>query len=85
MGVDHAKESLLPPEFDYESQALLYLPERMPDVRDPGSVRALFAKIKEVFGRLDLVFNNAGISDPAVPLEDEDDDEDEYEKARVGT
>jgi len=40
------------------------------DVRDPGSVRALFAKIKEVFGRLDLVFNNAGISDPAVPLEE---------------
>jgi NAD(P)-dependent dehydrogenase (short-subunit alcohol dehydrogenase family) len=40
------------------------------DVRDPGSVRALFAKTKEVFGRLDLVFNNAGISDPAVPLEE---------------
>jgi NAD(P)-dependent dehydrogenase (short-subunit alcohol dehydrogenase family) len=40
------------------------------DVRDPGSVSALFAKIKEVFGRLDLVFNNAGISDPAVPLEE---------------
>ena len=40
------------------------------DVRDPGSVRVLFAKIKEVFGRLDLVFNNAGISDPAVPLEE---------------
>jgi NAD(P)-dependent dehydrogenase (short-subunit alcohol dehydrogenase family) len=39
-------------------------------VRDPGSVRALFAKTKEVFGRLDLVFNNAGISDPAVPLEE---------------
>jgi ATP-dependent DNA helicase DinG len=36
MGVDHAKESQLPPEFDYEQQALLYLPERMPDVRDPG-------------------------------------------------
>jgi ATP-dependent DNA helicase DinG len=36
MGVDHAKESLLPPEFDYEQQALLYLPQRMPDVRDPG-------------------------------------------------
>jgi ATP-dependent DNA helicase DinG len=34
MGVDHAKESLLPPEFDYEQQALLYLPQRMPDVRD---------------------------------------------------
>lgn len=36
MGLDHAKESLLPPEFDYQEQALLYLPQRMPDVRDPG-------------------------------------------------
>jgi NAD(P)-dependent dehydrogenase (short-subunit alcohol dehydrogenase family) len=40
------------------------------DVRDPVSVRALFAKTSEVFGRLDLLFNNAGISDPAVPLEE---------------
>jgi ATP-dependent DNA helicase DinG len=36
MGLDHAKEAQLPPEFDYERQALLYLPQRMPDVRDPG-------------------------------------------------
>jgi len=36
MGLDHAKESALPPEFDYEEQALLYLPQRMPDVRDGG-------------------------------------------------
>jgi ATP-dependent DNA helicase DinG len=36
MGVDHARESLLPPEFDYEEQALLYLPQRLPDVRDAG-------------------------------------------------
>jgi ATP-dependent DNA helicase DinG len=36
MGVDHAKECQLPPEFDYQHQALLYLPERMPDVRDAG-------------------------------------------------
>jgi NAD(P)-dependent dehydrogenase (short-subunit alcohol dehydrogenase family) len=40
------------------------------DVRDPGSVRALFEKTREAFGRLDLLFNNAGISDPAVPLEE---------------
>jgi len=40
------------------------------DVRDPVSVRALFGKTKEVFGRLDLLFNNAGISAPAVPLEE---------------
>ncbi len=36
MGMDHAKEIQLPPEFDYQQQALLYLPQRMPDVRDPG-------------------------------------------------
>jgi len=40
------------------------------DVRDLGSVRVLFAKTKDAFGRLDLLFNNAGISPPAVPLED---------------
>lgn len=34
LGLDHAKERSLPPEFDYPSQALLYLPQRMPDVRD---------------------------------------------------
>jgi NAD(P)-dependent dehydrogenase (short-subunit alcohol dehydrogenase family) len=40
------------------------------DVTDPASVRALFAKTKEAFGRLDLLFNNAGIGAPAVPLEE---------------
>ena len=40
------------------------------DVSDPASVRALFAKTKEAFGRLDLLFNNAGINAPGVPLED---------------
>ena len=40
------------------------------DVSDPSSVRELFAKTKETFGRLDLLFNNAGISGRAVPLED---------------
>src|SRR5512144_1697633 len=42
------------------------------DVRDPDSVAALFAEIEERFGRLDLLFNNAGINAPAVPLEDLD-------------
>jgi ATP-dependent DNA helicase DinG len=36
LGVDHAKERTLPPEFDYPKQAMLYLPRKMPDVRDPG-------------------------------------------------
>jgi len=40
------------------------------DVTDPGSVHELFAKTKDAFGRLDLLFNNAGISGRAVPLED---------------
>jgi NAD(P)-dependent dehydrogenase (short-subunit alcohol dehydrogenase family) len=40
------------------------------DVTDPASVQALFAKTKAVFGRLDLLFNNAGISAPPVPLEE---------------
>jgi NAD(P)-dependent dehydrogenase (short-subunit alcohol dehydrogenase family) len=39
-------------------------------VRDPGAVRALFAATRQRFGRLDLLFNNAGISAPSVPLED---------------
>lgn len=40
------------------------------DVSDPASVRALFAKTKETFGRLDLLFNNAGVGAPPILLED---------------
>jgi NAD(P)-dependent dehydrogenase (short-subunit alcohol dehydrogenase family) len=40
------------------------------DVGDPASVRALFARTKETFGRLDLLFNNAGTGAPALPLEE---------------
>ena len=40
------------------------------DVSEHASVRALFAETKKVFGRLDLLFNNAGTSAPAIPLED---------------
>jgi len=40
------------------------------DVRDAASVKALFAKTRETFGRLDLLFNNAGMGTPAMPLED---------------
>jgi NAD(P)-dependent dehydrogenase (short-subunit alcohol dehydrogenase family) len=40
------------------------------DVTDPASVRALFARTAEAFGRLDLLFNNAGTGAPAVPLEE---------------
>jgi NAD(P)-dependent dehydrogenase (short-subunit alcohol dehydrogenase family) len=40
------------------------------DVADPGSVKALFAQTVKEFGRLDLLFNNAGTGAPPVPLED---------------
>ena len=38
------------------------------DVSDASSVKALFAKTHETFGRLDLLFNNAGTNVPAIPL-----------------
>ena len=40
------------------------------DVALPDSVQALFDQTKEAFGRLDVLFNNAGVGAPAVPLED---------------
>lgn len=40
------------------------------DVSDPASVRALFEQTKAAFGRLDVLFNNAGMSAPGVPLEE---------------
>jgi NAD(P)-dependent dehydrogenase (short-subunit alcohol dehydrogenase family) len=40
------------------------------DVREAPAIRALFAKTKEAFGRLDLLFNNAGVSMRGMPLED---------------
>ena len=40
------------------------------DITKPDAVGALFDRTKEVFGRLDVLFNNAGMSAPAVPMED---------------
>ncbi len=40
------------------------------DVADPDAVRALFAATRQRFGRLDLLFNNAGTGAPPVPMED---------------
>jgi hypothetical protein len=40
------------------------------DVSQPDAVQSLFAKTKEAFGRLDLLFNNAGMGAPGVPMED---------------
>jgi len=47
--------------------AMLVVPA---DVGKPEQVRALFAAVKEKFGRLDLMFNNAGRAAPGVPMED---------------
>jgi NAD(P)-dependent dehydrogenase (short-subunit alcohol dehydrogenase family) len=40
------------------------------DVTDPAAVRNLFERTRAAFGRVDLLFNNAGVGTPAVPLED---------------
>jgi NAD(P)-dependent dehydrogenase (short-subunit alcohol dehydrogenase family) len=40
------------------------------DVGKPESVKALFAKVKQTYGRLDVLFNNAGGGAPAMPIED---------------
>jgi NAD(P)-dependent dehydrogenase (short-subunit alcohol dehydrogenase family) len=40
------------------------------DVTDAVSVRQLFERVRTDFGRLDVLFNNAGVSAPGVPLED---------------
>lgn len=49
------------------SQKTLVVPT---DVSNPDSVNALFAKTKEVYGRLDVLFNNAGLNAPGIPIED---------------
>jgi NAD(P)-dependent dehydrogenase (short-subunit alcohol dehydrogenase family) len=40
------------------------------DLRDAAAIEALFARTREAFGRLDLLFNNAGCAAPGVPLEE---------------
>ena len=40
------------------------------DVADPASIKALFEATKNAYGRLDLLFNNAGIGAPAMPIEE---------------
>jgi NAD(P)-dependent dehydrogenase (short-subunit alcohol dehydrogenase family) len=48
-------------------QAALVLPA---DVTDAGAVTGLFAQVRDQCGRIDLLFNNAGIAAAAVPFED---------------
>jgi NAD(P)-dependent dehydrogenase (short-subunit alcohol dehydrogenase family) len=40
------------------------------DISDPAAIAALFGKVKETYGRIDLLFNNAGISTRGIPFED---------------
>jgi NAD(P)-dependent dehydrogenase (short-subunit alcohol dehydrogenase family) len=40
------------------------------DVGDPAQVKAVFARLKDKFGRLDMLFNNAGMGTPAIPMEE---------------
>jgi len=40
------------------------------DISDPEAVKELFAKTKEAFGRIDVLFNNAGMGAPGVPMEE---------------
>ena len=40
------------------------------DVGDPKAVKDVFAQIQKKFGRLDMLFNNAGMGTPAIPIED---------------
>ena len=49
-----------------DAQALVF----EADVTDPAAVRSLFDATHEKFGRLDVVFNNAGVGTPFIPLED---------------
>jgi NAD(P)-dependent dehydrogenase (short-subunit alcohol dehydrogenase family) len=40
------------------------------DLSKPDEVKAVFAKVKQAWGRLDVLFNNAGMGAPAIPMED---------------
>src|SRR5690242_14621601 len=40
------------------------------DVADPASVNTLFGRIRDEFHRLDVLFNNAGLNAPGIPIED---------------
>ena len=40
------------------------------DLTKPENVKAVFAKVKDAWGRLDVLFNNAGMGAPAIPMED---------------
>lgn len=51
LGIAEAAQMRLPPEFDYRTQSLLYLPRRMPDPRSPDFVAAAAHEVVEILGR----------------------------------
>ena len=61
------KEPLEATAAEVKESAALIVPT---DVSDPASVKALFDRTREKFGRLDLLFNNAGVGARPLPLED---------------
>ncbi len=56
-----------------ETAALLDSPRTLvipTDIGDPDQITMLFSRVRETFGRLDVLFNNAGIGAPRIPMED---------------
>jgi len=64
--VGRRKELLEKTAQGHESAALVLAG----DITQPQTVKAMFAKVKEKWGRLDVLFNNAGMGAPAVPMEE---------------
>jgi ATP-dependent DNA helicase DinG len=62
LGLEHARESVLPSHFDYESQALLYLPPDLPDPRTPQFAVQAAARIRQLLeitrGRAFVLFTS---------------------------
>ena len=52
LGIEDAEEIRLPSEFDYRTQALLYLPRKMPDPRSPAFVSEAAREIVEILGQI---------------------------------
>ncbi len=55
---------------DIRSETSAEVHTSVADVGDPEAVRSLFDEVERRFGRLDLLVNNAGLSSPAVPLDE---------------
>jgi NADP-dependent 3-hydroxy acid dehydrogenase YdfG len=67
VGRRHEPLETLAAQASQAGQSALALPT---DVTDPASVQALFDRVEKRFGRVDLLFNNAGVNAPAVPMDE---------------